>query len=64
MNSSNATVAAALATIEVLESENPYNRLFQYGRKLMEGLKQAALETNQNLLIQGPGSNVLLCFLI
>jgi glutamate-1-semialdehyde 2,1-aminomutase len=55
MNSSNATVAAALATIEVLQSENPYGRLFQYGRKLMEGLKQAALETNQNLLVQGSG---------
>jgi glutamate-1-semialdehyde 2,1-aminomutase len=55
MNSSNATVAAALSTIEVLQSENPYSRLFQYGKKLMEGLKQAAAETNQNLLVQGPG---------
>ena len=55
MNSSNSTVAAALATIQVLESENPYERLFRYGRKLMEGLKKAAVETNQNLLVQGPG---------
>jgi glutamate-1-semialdehyde 2,1-aminomutase len=55
MNSSNATVAAALATIEILEAEAPYNRLFQYGKKLMEGLKRAAVETKQNLLVQGPG---------
>jgi glutamate-1-semialdehyde 2,1-aminomutase len=55
MNSGNATVAAALATIEILESENPYDRLFQYGKQLMNGLKEAAFEANQNLLIQGPG---------
>lgn len=55
MNSGNATVAAALATIEVLQAENPYNRFFQYGTQLMNGLKQAAFEANQNLLIQGPG---------
>ena len=55
MNSSNATVAAALATIETLETENPYERLFQYGKKLMEGLKEAAAATHQNLLVQGAG---------
>ena len=55
MNSSNPTVAAALATISVLETEKPYERLFTYGNKLMEGIKNAALQTNQNLLVQGPG---------
>jgi glutamate-1-semialdehyde 2,1-aminomutase len=55
MNSSNATVAAALATINVLEEEDPYDRLFRYGKKLMNGLKQAAFEADQNLLVQGPG---------
>ncbi|GAA4749775.1 aspartate aminotransferase family protein [Flavisolibacter ginsenosidimutans] len=55
MNSSNATVAAALATIEVLEKEKPYDRMFNLGQKLMNGLKQIAFEANQNLLIQGPG---------
>ncbi len=55
MNSGHATVAAALATIKVLENENPYSRLFQYGKQLMNGLKQAASESGQNLLIQGPG---------
>jgi len=55
MNSSNPTIAAALATIEILETEQPYERLFQYGRRLMEGIRRAATETKQNLLVQGPG---------
>ena len=55
MNSGNATVAAALATIEVLEQEQPYERLFRYGQKLMEGLRQAAAETGQNLRVEGLG---------
>lgn len=55
MNSSNPTIAAALATIETLEKENPYMRMFKLGNKLMDGLKKAAADTNQNLLVQGPG---------
>jgi glutamate-1-semialdehyde 2,1-aminomutase len=55
MNSSNATVAAALATIEILEAENPYDRIFTYGKQLMDGLKQAAAKTGQNLVVQGFG---------
>ncbi|MEO6916560.1 MAG: aspartate aminotransferase family protein, partial [Chitinophagaceae bacterium] len=55
MNSSNATVAAALATIEVLEKENPYERFFRLGNRLMTGLRKAALETNHQVLVQGPG---------
>lgn len=55
MNSSNATVAAALATIEILESENPYPRFFQLGNQLMSGLQRAAYEAGHPLLVQGPG---------
>src|SRR5690606_18922437 len=55
MNSSNATVAAALATIEVLEKEDPYERLFRYGNELMEGLRKAAHDAGVPLLIQGMG---------
>lgn len=55
MNSSNPTIAAALGTIETLEQEDPYKRIFNYGKRLMEGLQQAALETNQNMLVQGLG---------
>ncbi|MDQ6608490.1 MAG: aspartate aminotransferase family protein, partial [Bacteroidota bacterium] len=55
MNTSNATVAAALATIEVLEREQPYERMFTLGNMLMEGLRNAAFKTNQNMLVQGAG---------
>lgn len=55
MNSSNPTIAAALATIQILETENPYERLFRLGNRLMDGLKNAAAENNLNLLVQGPG---------
>ena len=55
MNSSNATVAAALATIQTLEKEDPYNRMFQLGKRLIDGIREAAKATNQNLLVQGPG---------
>jgi len=55
MNSGNPTIAAALATIEVLESENPYERMFALGQKLMQGLRGAAAISGHALLIQGPG---------
>ncbi|MBL7699896.1 MAG: aspartate aminotransferase family protein [Chitinophagaceae bacterium] len=55
MNSSNPTVAAALATIEVLERENPYDRMFDYGKKLMSSLQQIATSAGQNLLCEGVG---------
>lgn len=55
MNSSNPTVAAALATIRVLEEQKPYDRMFSYGIKLMEGLRSAAAENGHDLLVQGMG---------
>jgi glutamate-1-semialdehyde 2,1-aminomutase len=55
MNAGNPTVAAALATIGVLEKDQPYERLFRLGQRLMEGLRRAGAETKQNLLVQGPG---------
>jgi glutamate-1-semialdehyde 2,1-aminomutase len=55
MNSSNATVAAALATIEVLERENPYERMFRLGKRLMAGLREASAGDHEDLLLQGPG---------
>ncbi len=62
MNSGNATVAAALATIHTLEAENPYERMFNYGRRLMEGLKKAASGTGHDLLVQGPGPMFITAF--
>ncbi|MFA5246020.1 MAG: aspartate aminotransferase family protein [Pedobacter sp.] len=55
MNSGNATIAAALATIEVLEKEQPYDRMFSLGKELMQGIRDAAKETGHKLLVQGPG---------
>jgi glutamate-1-semialdehyde 2,1-aminomutase len=62
MNSSNPTVAAALATISVLESENPYERMFRYGQKLMAGLRKAAETNGQRVLIEGPGPMFVMSF--
>lgn len=56
MNSSNATVAAALATIDVLERDpDTYRRMFHLGNRLMDGLRVAAEEAGQPLLVQGMG---------
>ena len=55
MNSGNATVAAALATIEVLEKELPYDSMFSLGKELIQGIRDAAIETGHKLLVQSPG---------
>jgi glutamate-1-semialdehyde 2,1-aminomutase len=55
MNSGNATIAASLTTIEILEKENPYERMFRFGEKLKKGLQEAAKEFGQNLLVQSFG---------
>lgn len=63
MNTSNATVAAALATIEVLEQDpQTYERMFRLGQRLMEGLRAAAQAAGQNLLVQGAGPMLNTCF--
>ena len=55
MNSGNATVAAALATIRILEKEDPYNQMYALGRELMEGLSLAARDAGLPMLVQGLG---------
>ena len=55
MNSSNPTVAAALATIHLLEEPNVYDRIFSLGKRLMAGLRDSSERYNQNLLVQGLG---------
>ncbi len=62
MNSGNATVAAALATISVLEKENPYANMFALGKYFMESLQQAAVAAGQPLLVQGPGPMFCISF--
>lgn len=55
MNSGNPSVAAALATLEILEAESPYVRIFQYGERLKKGLCDVAVQAQQNLVVQGFG---------
>lgn len=55
MNSGQPCIAAALATLDVLERENVHPRLFELGRRLMDGLRDAARHANQQLLVQGLG---------
>jgi glutamate-1-semialdehyde 2,1-aminomutase len=55
MNSSNPTVAAAIGTLEVLESENVGDRLFKLGLCLMDGLREIGKQNNSNFLVQGIG---------
>ncbi|MBB5439992.1 glutamate-1-semialdehyde 2,1-aminomutase [Pedobacter sp. AK017] len=62
MNSGNASIAAALATIQVLERENPYENMFLLGERLMEGLCKAAKDTGKQLLVQGPGPMFSIAF--
>lgn len=55
MNSGNATIAAALTTIKILEKENPYERMHSLGNRLMEGLRNVAKNVNTEFLVQGLG---------
>jgi glutamate-1-semialdehyde 2,1-aminomutase len=56
MNSSNSCVAAALGTIEVLESDNStHQRIFMLGNRLIKGLQEINIRHKQNMLVQGLG---------
>ena len=55
MNSGNAPVAAALATLTILEREQPHKRMFDLGQKLMAGIRKTAEKYGHNLLVTGPG---------
>ncbi|WP_209329688.1 aspartate aminotransferase family protein [Lunatimonas salinarum] len=55
MNACNPTVAAALATVRILERDNPYPHMFTMGEELRDGLRQLAEDMDVNLLVQGLG---------
>lgn len=55
MNAGNPSIAAAWATLEVLERDRVHTRLFALGGQLIEGLRDASRRAGQPLLIQGPG---------
>ena len=54
MNSSNPTVAAALATLKVLERDDVHQTLFRLGERLMNGLSDLA-ELDESVRVQGFG---------
>jgi glutamate-1-semialdehyde 2,1-aminomutase len=62
MNAGNPTVAAALATITVLENDQTHDRMFKLGKMLMEGLKKAAADSGHSLLVEGPGPMFAISF--
>jgi len=55
MNAGNPSVAAALATLEILDRSRSHERLFALGNRLASGLREAAQSAGHALLIQGPG---------
>ena len=62
MNAGQPSVAAALATISILEREAPHARMFALGQRLMSGLRQAAADTGHRMLVQGPGPMFITAF--
>lgn len=55
MNAGNPTVAAAVATLEILETEQVHDRLFRLGSDLAEGLRRVSAEAGHPLRVEGPG---------
>ncbi len=55
MNSSNPTVAAAAATLAILEKEQVHDHLFMLGSELIEGLRRVSSEAGHPLRVEGPG---------
>jgi glutamate-1-semialdehyde 2,1-aminomutase len=55
MNAGNPSVAAALATLTVLERNNVHARLADLGQRLLKGLVTAAQVAGLPVLAQGPG---------
>ncbi len=55
MNSGQPSVAAALATVKVLEAGNAHERIFSLGEKLRDGIQDAGRQAGLPLLVQGPG---------
>lgn len=62
MNAGQPSVAAALATISILERDAPHARMFALGQRLMSGLRQAAADAGHQMLVQGPGPMFVTAF--
>jgi glutamate-1-semialdehyde 2,1-aminomutase len=61
-NAGNPSIAAAKATIEVMEREQAQEKMMRLGRRLQAGLRQAARESGHTLLVQGPGPMLHVAF--
>ena len=61
-NAGNPSIAAAMATIEIMQRERVHERLHALGKRLMTGLRDAARDTDQQVLVQGPGPIVHVAF--
>jgi glutamate-1-semialdehyde 2,1-aminomutase len=62
-NSNNPSIAAAAATVDILETDpGLYERLQSLGLRLQEGLKKVAEETGHKVLLSGPGQMTHLAF--
>jgi glutamate-1-semialdehyde 2,1-aminomutase len=55
LNSGNPGIAAALATLKILERDRVHDRIRTLGRRLMQGLQAAAKTAGVAVLVQGPG---------
>jgi glutamate-1-semialdehyde 2,1-aminomutase len=55
MNSGVSSIAAAVATVRVLERDAVPARLHELGNRLIDGLRAAARDAGKELLVQGPG---------
>lgn len=55
MNSGNPTVAAAQATLRILERDQVHHQLFARGAELAEGLRRVSSEAGHPLRVEGPG---------
>ncbi len=63
-NSNNPSIAAAAATVEILEAGGPelYERLRDLGLRLKKGLAEAADEAGHEVLLSGPGQILHMAF--
>jgi glutamate-1-semialdehyde 2,1-aminomutase len=61
-NAGNPSIAAAKATIEIMIRDRVHDKITALGVRLAAGLRAAAHDTNQRVLVQGPGPMVHLAF--
>ena len=62
VNAGNPSVAAAMATLDVLERDQVHVRLHALGNRLKQGLIAAAQAAGQQVLVQSPGPMLHLAF--